>query len=102
MGAEATKYKQMYEERVEEMRQELVRQEQEYQQAAEALRLAHAAQLERQMYDQEQLLSEVHRLREQLTEVRTLSQRLIMYCYLTNVSNFQNNLTLWMYSNFNI
>ncbi|XP_040208302.1 A-kinase anchor protein 9 isoform X3 [Rana temporaria] len=68
MGAEATKYKQMYEERVEEMRQELVRQEQEYQQAAEALRLAHAAQLERQMYDQEQLLSEVHRLREQLTE----------------------------------
>ncbi|XP_072268937.1 A-kinase anchor protein 9 isoform X4 [Pyxicephalus adspersus] len=68
MGAEATKFKQMYEERVEEMRQELVRQEQEYQQATEALRLAHAAQLERQMYDQEQLLSEVHRLRAQLTE----------------------------------
>ncbi|XP_073485742.1 A-kinase anchor protein 9 isoform X4 [Aquarana catesbeiana] len=68
MGAEATKYKQMYEERVEEMRQELVRQEQEYQQSAEALRLAHAAQLERQMYDQEQLLSEVHSLRAQLAE----------------------------------
>lgn len=68
MGAEAAKFKQIYEERVEEMRQELVRQEQEYQQAAEALRLAHTAQLERQMYDQEQLLSEVHRLRAQLTE----------------------------------
>ncbi|XP_018413077.1 PREDICTED: A-kinase anchor protein 9-like, partial [Nanorana parkeri] len=68
MGAEAAKFKQMYEERVEEMRQELVRQEQEYQQAAEALRLAHTAQLERQMYDQEQLLSEVHRLRAQLAE----------------------------------
>ncbi|XP_077346944.1 A-kinase anchor protein 9 isoform X3 [Lithobates pipiens] len=68
MGVEATKYKQMYEERVEEMRQELVRQEQEYQQSAEALRLAHAAQLERQMYDQEQLLSEVHSLRAQLAE----------------------------------
>lgn len=71
MGAEAAKYKQMYEERVEEMSQELVRQEQEYQQAAEALRLAHTAQLERQMYDQEQLLAEVHRLRAQLAEVRT-------------------------------
>ncbi|KAM5158336.1 A-kinase anchor protein 9 [Mantella aurantiaca] len=71
MGAEATKYKQMYEERVEEMRHELVRQEQEYQQAAEALRLAHTAQLERQMYDQEQLLAEVHRLRAQLAESRS-------------------------------
>ncbi|XP_072010397.1 A-kinase anchor protein 9 isoform X4 [Engystomops pustulosus] len=68
MGAEGAKFKQMYEEKVEDMRQELVRQEQEYQQAAEALRLAHAAQLERQMYDQEQLLLEVHRLRAQLVE----------------------------------
>ncbi|XP_056375007.1 A-kinase anchor protein 9 isoform X2 [Hyla sarda] len=68
MGAESAKYKQMFEEKVEDMRQELVRQEQEYQQAAEALRLAHTAQLERQMYDQEQLLLEVHRLRAQLAE----------------------------------
>ncbi|XP_068091549.1 A-kinase anchor protein 9 isoform X3 [Hyperolius riggenbachi] len=68
MGAESAKFRQMYEERVEEMRQELVRQEQEYQQAAEALRLAHAAQLERQVYDQEQLLSEVHQLRAQLAQ----------------------------------
>ncbi|XP_073438077.1 A-kinase anchor protein 9 isoform X3 [Dendrobates tinctorius] len=68
MGAEGTKFRQLYEEKVEDMRQELVRQEQEYQQATEALRLAHAAQLERQMYDQEQLLLEVHRLRAQLAE----------------------------------
>ncbi|XP_075067933.1 A-kinase anchor protein 9 isoform X2 [Mixophyes fleayi] len=68
MGAESAKFRDMYEERVEEMAQELVKQEQEYQQAAEALRLAHTAQLERQMYDQEQLLSELHRLRAQLAE----------------------------------
>ncbi|XP_077124325.1 A-kinase anchor protein 9 isoform X2 [Ranitomeya variabilis] len=68
MGAEGAKFRQLYEEKVEDMRQELVRQEQEYQQATEALRLAHAAQLERQMYDQEQLLLEVHRLRAQLAE----------------------------------
>ncbi|XP_075172281.1 A-kinase anchor protein 9 [Anomaloglossus baeobatrachus] len=66
MGAEGAKFRQMYEEKVEDMRQELVRQEQEYQQATEALRLAHAAQLERQMYDQEQLLAELHGLRAQL------------------------------------
>ncbi|XP_075127862.1 A-kinase anchor protein 9 [Leptodactylus fuscus] len=71
MGAEGTKYRQMYEEKVEDMRQELVRQEQEYQQATEALRLAHAAQLERQMYDQEQLLLELHRVRAQLAEDAT-------------------------------
>ncbi|XP_069815551.1 A-kinase anchor protein 9 isoform X2 [Dendropsophus ebraccatus] len=69
MGAESAKYKQMYEEKVEDMRQELVRQEQEYQQAAEALRLAHTGQLERQMYNQEQLLLEVHRLQAQLLEM---------------------------------
>ncbi|XP_075683796.1 A-kinase anchor protein 9 isoform X3 [Rhinoderma darwinii] len=68
MGAEGAKFRNMYEEKVEDMRQELVRQEQEYQQATEALRLAHAAQLERQMYDQEQLLSDLHRLRAQLAE----------------------------------
>ncbi|XP_063777493.1 A-kinase anchor protein 9 isoform X2 [Pseudophryne corroboree] len=68
MGAESAKFKQMYEERVEEMSQELVRQEQEYQQATEALRLAHTAQLERQMYDQEQLLADLHQLRTQLAE----------------------------------
>ncbi|XP_040287084.1 A-kinase anchor protein 9 isoform X8 [Bufo bufo] len=68
MGAESAKFSHLYEEKVEDMRQELVRQEQEYQQATEALRLAHAAQLERLMYDQEQLLSELHRLREQLAE----------------------------------
>uniref|UniRef100_A0A8C5QM30 A-kinase anchoring protein 9 n=1 Tax=Leptobrachium leishanense TaxID=445787 RepID=A0A8C5QM30_9ANUR len=56
MGAESAK---LYEERVEDMRQELVRLEQEHQQATEALRLAHAAQLERQMCDQEQLLTEL-------------------------------------------
>ncbi|KAM9308110.1 LOW QUALITY PROTEIN: A-kinase anchor protein 9 [Gastrophryne carolinensis] len=68
MGAESAKYQKMYEERVEEMRQDLVRQEQEYQQATEALRLAHATQLERQMYDQEQMLAELHQLRAQLAE----------------------------------
>ncbi|XP_066441383.1 A-kinase anchor protein 9 isoform X2 [Eleutherodactylus coqui] len=67
-GAENAQFRLMYEEKVEDMRQELVRQEQEYQQATEALRLAHAAQLERQLYDQEQLLAELHRLRAQLAE----------------------------------
>ncbi|CAJ0929075.1 unnamed protein product, partial [Ranitomeya imitator] len=74
MGAEGAKFRQLYEEKVEDMRQELVRQEQEYQQATEALRLAHAAQLERQMYDQEQLLLEVHRLRAQLAEDERIPQ----------------------------
>uniref|UniRef100_A0A8C5QK64 A-kinase anchoring protein 9 n=1 Tax=Leptobrachium leishanense TaxID=445787 RepID=A0A8C5QK64_9ANUR len=67
MGAESAK---LYEERVEDMRQELVRLEQEHQQATEALRLAHAAQLERQMCDQEQLLTELQTVRAQLAEVR--------------------------------
>ncbi|XP_053553104.1 A-kinase anchor protein 9-like, partial [Bombina bombina] len=68
MGAESAKLRLLYEERVEDMRQELVRQEQEYQQATEALRLSHMSQLERQMYDQEQLLAELHMLRTQLAE----------------------------------
>ncbi|KAM4689057.1 LOW QUALITY PROTEIN: A-kinase anchor protein 9 [Discoglossus pictus] len=68
MGAESAKFRQMYEERVEDMRQELVRLEQEHQQATENLRLSHMSQLERQMYDQEQLLSELHMLRAQLAE----------------------------------
>ncbi|XP_053323649.1 A-kinase anchor protein 9 [Spea bombifrons] len=68
MGAESAKLRLLYEERVEDMRQELVKQEQEHQQAMEALRLGHMAQLERQVYDQEQLLGEVHALRAQLAE----------------------------------
>ncbi|CAH2282417.1 A-kinase anchor 9-like isoform X15 [Pelobates cultripes] len=68
MGAESAKLRLLYEERVEDMRQELVRLEQERQQAIEALRLAHAAQLERQMYDQEQLLTELHTVRAQLAD----------------------------------
>ncbi|KAM4705164.1 A-kinase anchor protein 9 [Rhinophrynus dorsalis] len=68
MGAEHAKLRPLYEQHLEEMRQELVRLEQENQQAIEALRLTHNAQVERQMYDQEQLLSELHVLRSQLAE----------------------------------
>ncbi|MEE6466655.1 hypothetical protein FKM82_007016 [Ascaphus truei] len=68
MGAESAKLKPLYEQHVEDMRQELVRQVQDRQQATETMRQAHMAQLERQMQDQEQLLSEIHMLRAQLAE----------------------------------
>lgn len=53
------------------MRQELVRQYEEHQQAAELLRLAHMRQMERQREDQEQLEEEVKSLKEQLAQVGT-------------------------------
>ncbi|XP_032868417.1 A-kinase anchor protein 9 isoform X5 [Amblyraja radiata] len=55
-------------ERLEDLRQELVRQDQEYQQSLEALRQLHAQQLERLQDDQEQLLAEMERLKGQLQE----------------------------------
>ncbi|XP_041421820.1 A-kinase anchor protein 9 isoform X2 [Xenopus laevis] len=77
MGAENAKLRPLYEEHVEDMRQELVRLEQEHQQSVEAMKYAHMEQLERQMYDQEQLLSELHVVRAQLivnTSMATESQ----------------------------
>ncbi|XP_027247394.1 A-kinase anchor protein 9 isoform X7 [Cricetulus griseus] len=53
---------------LEDMRQELVRQYEEHQQAAELLRLAHMRQMERQREDQEQLEEEVKSLKEQLAQ----------------------------------
>ncbi|XP_076769192.1 A-kinase anchor protein 9 isoform X3 [Arvicanthis niloticus] len=55
-------------EQLEDMRQELVRQYEEHQQATEMLRQAHMQQMERQREDQEQLQEEIRRLNEQLTQ----------------------------------
>ncbi|XP_067862571.1 A-kinase anchor protein 9 isoform X2 [Heptranchias perlo] len=55
-------------ERLEDMRQELVRQDQEHQQSVEALRQFHTQQLERLQEEQEQLLAEVEKLKGQLAE----------------------------------
>ncbi|XP_025921128.1 A-kinase anchor protein 9 isoform X5 [Apteryx rowi] len=57
-----------YEERLEDMRQELVRQYQEHQQATELLRQGHMQQMERQKENQEQLLAELESLKVQLAE----------------------------------
>uniref|UniRef100_A0A8C3PBT4 A-kinase anchoring protein 9 n=1 Tax=Chrysemys picta bellii TaxID=8478 RepID=A0A8C3PBT4_CHRPI len=59
----------LYEERLEDMRQELVRQYQEHQQATELLRQGHMQQMERQKENQEHLLAELDRLKVQLDEV---------------------------------
>ncbi|NXG40558.1 AKAP9 protein, partial [Psilopogon haemacephalus] len=58
----------LYEERLEDMRQELVRQCQEHQQATELLRRGHMQQMERQKENQEQLLAELESLKVQLAE----------------------------------
>ncbi|NXN82754.1 AKAP9 protein, partial [Bombycilla garrulus] len=58
----------LYEERLEDMRQELVRQYQEHQQATELLRQGHMQQMERQKESQEQLLAELESLKVQLAE----------------------------------
>ncbi|NXX49818.1 AKAP9 protein, partial [Tricholaema leucomelas] len=58
----------LYEERLEDMRQELVRQYQEHQQATELLRKGHMQQMERQKENQEQLLAELENLKVQLAE----------------------------------
>ncbi|NXE32623.1 AKAP9 protein, partial [Ptilorrhoa leucosticta] len=58
----------LYEERLEDMRQELVRQYQEHQQATELLRLGHMQQMERQKENQDQLLAELESLKVQLAE----------------------------------
>uniref|UniRef100_A0A8B9CB60 A-kinase anchoring protein 9 n=1 Tax=Anser brachyrhynchus TaxID=132585 RepID=A0A8B9CB60_9AVES len=58
----------LYEERLEDMRQELVRQYQEHQQAMELLRQGHMQQMERQKENQEQLLAELESLKVQLAE----------------------------------
>ncbi|XP_014731091.1 PREDICTED: A-kinase anchor protein 9 isoform X2 [Sturnus vulgaris] len=58
----------LYEERLEDMRQELVRQYQEHQQATELLRQGHMQQMERQKENQDQLLAELESLKAQLAE----------------------------------
>ncbi|XP_076422369.1 A-kinase anchor protein 9 isoform X4 [Peromyscus maniculatus bairdii] len=58
---------------LEDMRQELVRQYEEHQQATELLRQAHMQQMERQREDQEQLQEEIQRLSMQLAQKSSLS-----------------------------
>lgn len=58
-----------YEERLEDMREEFVRQHQEYQQATEILKQSHMQQMERQKENQELLLVELDVLKIQLAEV---------------------------------
>ncbi|NWV40717.1 AKAP9 protein, partial [Grantiella picta] len=58
----------LYEERLEDMRQELVRQYQEHQQQTELLRQGHMQQMERQKENQDQLLAELESLKVQLAE----------------------------------
>ncbi|XP_066483932.1 A-kinase anchor protein 9 isoform X7 [Tiliqua scincoides] len=68
----------LYEERLEDMRQELVRQYQEHQQATEVLKQGHMQQMERQKENQEQLLAELDRLKVQLAERVTLDRESIV------------------------
>ncbi|XP_078518956.1 A-kinase anchor protein 9-like [Lissotriton helveticus] len=75
-STQTTKLELLCEEHVEDMRQELVRQEQEHQQAAESLRQAHMLQMERQREDQEQLLEELSQLKGQLSRMMFTLQRL--------------------------
>ncbi|XP_027703644.1 A-kinase anchor protein 9 isoform X3 [Vombatus ursinus] len=56
------------EEQLEDLRQELVRQYQEHQQATELLKQAHMRQMERQREDQEQLQEEIRRLHRELAQ----------------------------------
>ncbi|KAM5302515.1 A-kinase anchor protein 9 isoform 2-T2 [Glossophaga mutica] len=65
---DASRQLMLNEEQLEDMRQELVRQYQEHQQATELLRQAHMRQLERQREDQEQLQEEIRRLNRQLAQ----------------------------------
>ncbi|NXD18953.1 AKAP9 protein, partial [Spelaeornis formosus] len=66
--AEASSQLLLYEERLEDMRQELVRQYQEHQLATELLRQGHMQQMERQKENQDQLLAELESLKVQLAE----------------------------------
>ncbi|KAM6152629.1 A-kinase anchor protein 9 [Erethizon dorsatum] len=65
---DASRQLMLNEEQLEDMRQELVRQYEEHQQATELLRQAHMRQLERQREDQEQLQEEIKRLNRQLAQ----------------------------------
>ncbi|XP_058534282.1 A-kinase anchor protein 9 isoform X3 [Ochotona princeps] len=65
---DASRQLMLNEEQLEDMRQELVRQYQEHQQAMELLRQAHMRQMERQREDQEQLQEEIKRLNRQLAQ----------------------------------
>uniref|UniRef100_A0A2D4K507 Uncharacterized protein n=2 Tax=Micrurus paraensis TaxID=1970185 RepID=A0A2D4K507_9SAUR len=63
-----------YEDHLEDMRQELVRQYQEHQQATEILKQSHMQQMERQKENQELLLTELDNLKIQLAENESVSQ----------------------------
>ncbi|XP_069770459.1 A-kinase anchor protein 9 isoform X2 [Narcine bancroftii] len=68
MEANESEVQEVAQERLEDMRQELVRQDQEYQQSLETLRQLHTQQLERLQEEQEPLLAEIEKLKEQLQE----------------------------------
>uniref|UniRef100_A0A670ZJ63 A-kinase anchoring protein 9 n=1 Tax=Pseudonaja textilis TaxID=8673 RepID=A0A670ZJ63_PSETE len=63
-----------YEDHLEDMRQELVRQYQEHQQATEILKQSHMQQMERQKENQELLLTELDSLKIRLAENESVSQ----------------------------
>ncbi|XP_023562308.1 A-kinase anchor protein 9 isoform X6 [Octodon degus] len=65
---DASRQLMLNEEQLEDMRQELVRQYEEHQQATELLRQAHMRQMERQREDQEQLQEEIKRLNRKLAQ----------------------------------
>uniref|UniRef100_A0A4W3K030 A-kinase anchoring protein 9 n=1 Tax=Callorhinchus milii TaxID=7868 RepID=A0A4W3K030_CALMI len=67
-GRKDSDFERVYQERLEDMRQEFVRQDQEHQQTVEALRQSHTQQLERLQEEQEQLLTEIGKLKAQLAE----------------------------------
>lgn len=72
-STQATKLELLCEERLEDMRQELVRQEQEHQQVVESLRQAHMLQMETQREDQDKLLEELSQLKGQLSRMMSVS-----------------------------
>ncbi|XP_056656176.1 A-kinase anchor protein 9 [Monodelphis domestica] len=67
-NTEASRQLMMSEEQLEDLRQELVRQYQEHQQATELLKQAHMHQMERQREDHEQLQEEIRRLHQELAQ----------------------------------
>ncbi|XP_044534846.1 A-kinase anchor protein 9 [Gracilinanus agilis] len=67
-NTEASRQLMMNEEQLEDLRQELVRQYQEHQQATELLKQAHMHQMERQREDHEQLQEEIRRLHRELAQ----------------------------------
>lgn len=100
---DASRQLMLNEEQLEDMRQELVRQYQEHQQATELLRQAHMRQMERQREDQEQLQEEIKRLNRQLAQVWDLrvlffpNKRSYLYSLCLSSQNYCQNVNKYKY-----